>query len=69
MICEKCKTEDRKSTIRFSTEIVTSELVDNYYDEEGKLHIHDPNITETTYRCSNGHEWSERETEHCGACK
>lgn len=69
MICRICRSEGRKSSIRFTTEIITSEFTDNFYDEDGNLHIHDPNITETTYTCSNGHVWTEREVDDCAVCQ
>lgn len=33
-----------------------------YYDENGVLHDEDPNITSTSYTCSNGHHFSSEET-------
>lgn len=31
-----------------------------YYDEDGKLHLHDTNIKKYGYSCSKGHRWVER---------
>lgn len=36
-----------------------------FYDEDGKYHHHDANTTTTEYRCSNGHQWTERTTGNC----
>ena len=32
-----------------------------YWDEDGEYHPpYDPNVTTTAYRCSNGHQWTEK---------
>jgi hypothetical protein len=38
-----------------------------FYDEEGILHDHNPNVTTTAYRCSNGHIFETRERHKCPA--
>jgi len=60
MKCPQCQQEGKKSiiTIGFSTTTLMSTHA--YYDEDGKYHFHNPNITTTEYSCSNGHEWTEK---------
>ena len=65
MICPKCKEQGRKSTIRVGVSMSTAMYCTPFYDEEGKYHHHDSNTTETSYTCSNGHEWTERTSGSC----
>jgi hypothetical protein len=39
---------------------------DTYYDEDGRYHNHDPNIT--TFSCSRGHSWGESRQHECQTC-
>ncbi len=57
MICEKCKEQGLKSRV---SEMGCSKTLLGYrpfYDENGKRHYHNPNVTTTSYKCSNGHSW------------
>ena len=37
-----------------------------FWDEDGKEHYHNADMTYTVYRCSNGHEWAgDMQTPHC----
>lgn len=57
LLCEVCRGPGLKSRIHFKTSIKDShEPV--YYDEEGKLHLHEHTIKTWAYECSNGHKWS-----------
>lgn len=58
MICATCKAESRKSTIAVGLSMSTALGTAEYFDEEGVRHYHDMNHTWTSYRCSNGHEWT-----------
>ncbi len=57
MICDECKKEGKISTIQIGPSIRTLMNYQNYYDEKGFAHFHDPNIDTTIYQCSNGHTW------------
>jgi hypothetical protein len=58
MICKRCEQNGKKSKIMVITDKITSPTAVTYYDENGQFHIHDSNIFDGTYRCSNGHEWT-----------
>ena len=60
MICEKCKSEGRTSKVYVGGDMSTLVHCSPFYDEEGKMHIHDPNTYIQSLRCSNGHEWTEK---------
>jgi hypothetical protein len=59
MICEECKKEGKKSTVRLGRCTATLMGFDPYWDKEGVYHDHDGNTLMTDYRCSNGHSWCE----------
>ena len=46
----------------------TDMCVEQYYDEDGKLHVHDPNCSTSSWRCSNGHHISVSRYGRCGRC-
>lgn len=61
MKCPECQSQDMVSVVRrLGPRISTLMMVDTYWDEDGKMHIHDPNRTVDWFRCSNGHEWSKQ---------
>jgi hypothetical protein len=41
--------------------------VQRFWDEDGVLHVHDPNATTARYRCSRGHEWTQEHKTPCPA--
>jgi hypothetical protein len=62
MKCSECIKLGTVSTIRISQSQPASDIIwgrPEYYDETGVYHNHDPNILSTTYRCSNGHVWTD----------
>lgn len=59
VICPTCKEAGQKSTVTPGACQTTLAMPLSYYDEDGRFHYDDPNITTCQYRCSNGHEWSE----------
>ena len=65
MICPQCKSEGKKSEVYMGYGYTTSMCCPSYYDEEGRLHDHDGNITTTNYHCSNGHRWTEKTSGKC----
>jgi len=64
MKCKECINEGKKSRISPGMSSTTLAYYQPYYDEDGKYHHHDANITTTEYSCSNGHRWSENTSGH-----
>jgi hypothetical protein len=58
VFCPKCLENSQSSIVRVGMSARTLMYVNKYYDENGKYHYDDPNITTTDYYCSQGHEWS-----------
>ena len=65
MICPKCKEQELKSGVFPGISTRTLVYCAPFYDESGNYHIHDSNITTTGYRCTNGHEWSDKSMGRC----
>jgi hypothetical protein len=57
--CPECQKEGQRSKVYIGATSVTLMAVHRYYDEDGDLHVDDPNKMTTTYSCSNGHQWRE----------
>ncbi len=57
MKCPECIKNGEKSCVYIGMRTSTTMSTSCYYDEDGKLAINDPNITTTSYSCSNGHNW------------
>jgi hypothetical protein len=58
-----------KSKVLPSRSIVTTAMaVQQYYDEEGRLHRHDANSATTGGRCSEGHRYKQVLRRNCGVC-
>lgn len=65
MICKECHAEGKKSTVREGMSMRTAMYFQPYYDEEGRHHHHDANVTTHDFKCSNGHEWVEKSSGKC----
>jgi hypothetical protein len=65
MICATCKAEGKTSRVFDRGGTTTLLNCRPFYDEQGRHHTHDSNTTTTGYRCSNGHEWTEKSTGSC----
>jgi len=65
MKCPQCIESGLRSTISIGGSFTTSMASASYYDEGGNYHHHDLNMTSTTYRCSNGHEWTGNSKSQC----
>jgi hypothetical protein len=66
MICEQCQKEELKSRIDLLPMGVRTAMGwQDFYDEDGKFHCHDPNVTTFNHKCSNGHEFSKSQKETC----
>lgn len=58
MKCFYCVQQGDKSTLRVISGYVSTDLaVDEFWDEEGNSHRHDPNTTTAEYQCSRGHRF------------
>lgn len=68
MKCKQCEVEAKTSVIYRGLAVSTLMAGQEFYDEEGRWHNHDPNITTQSYRCSQGHSWSEDRRSKCRAC-
>ncbi len=69
MKCKTCVEQGLKSTVEVVSSVSTLMCEHQYYDEDGRYHLHDPNTTNTLYRCSNGHSTGETSRRHCPTCK
>jgi len=68
MKCQKCQDEGLRSRLFVKQVDSPATSVQVYYDENGKLHQHDPVGMSTDYRCSNGHSWTAYATPFCFNC-
>lgn len=68
MICEKCKQENKTSTVTQQGGQTTLCGYFSFYDEDGKYHLHDENIASNSYSCSNGHKWFIGTNPPCQTC-
>ena len=66
MKCRKCNDANLKSIV-FYPGIPISPDVENqpFYDKLGRMHHHDSNSVTALYRCSRGHNWTEKTTGDC----
>jgi len=65
MKCPECVAEGKRSKVYIGGSSSTLMAGKTFYDEDGKLHDHDPNSYGTDYRCSNGHRWTETKVHKC----
>ncbi len=65
MKCPKCQKEGKESKVFPHGSSTTLMHSQPFYDEKGKYHDHDPNITTSQYSCSNGHRWTEKNNSIC----
>ncbi len=66
MICPECKEQGLKSTVHGGgAGMTTLKYCPPYYDEDGKFHSHDSNITTSNWSCSNGHRFTIKSSGSC----
>jgi hypothetical protein len=65
MKCPECVKEGKRSNVYEDYTTCTAMGFINYYDEDGKHHSHDPNITTLRFYCSNKHSWSKQSSRSC----
>jgi hypothetical protein len=63
--CPLCQQAGQTSIVRVDCTIRTTLAVQNFADEEGMWHYHDPNVTISHYKCSKDHSWSETRYTPC----
>lgn len=63
--CPTCVREGFRSTVQEMGATTTLRHCPPFYDEEGRRHHHDQNLRQRSYRCSNGHVWTERVEQVC----
>lgn len=68
MICPKCKEEGNTSKVYSGYGMTTCAGTMSYYDEQGKYHYHDSNITTSQATCSNGHRITMKSSSKCSSC-
>ena len=56
MFCPECLKQGLTSTLYTQNGGITTDMcVNTFYDENGKYHYHNPNVTSSEWHCSNGH--------------
>lgn len=65
VICRECRDSGRKSRVNVCGGSSTSMGYRPYHDEDGRLHLHNPNVHSTGYECINGHHWVEKRYSAC----
>lgn len=65
VICLKCADDGETSIVEELGSMRTLMYSAPFYDQEGRRHHHDSNISTTGFRCSRGHSW---ETKSKGSC-
>ena len=71
--CPVCQLEGRLSTVSLmasglefiETTAYTRLPTEAYWDEQGRFHVHDSNVTTVTYRCSHGHPFYQLHQSPC----
>ena len=53
------------STVREVDSAVTAMAWTPFYDSKGRKHVHDPNRVTVTYRCSEGHTFTDQDRTTC----
>lgn len=69
MKCKFCEVEGKTSILHHMGSSHT--LLggrEHFFDKEGNEHYHDLNTITTYFKCSNGHEYNEKEEIKCPTC-
>jgi len=68
-ICPACKKNSTKSQmVEIFHGSAKTGLENQYVDEEGRNHWHNPTVSISVYRCSNGHEIKYIRHANCSTC-
>lgn len=70
MKCPQCVTEGERSTVRSRRYAGAYDLPrsDDYWDEDGAHHSHNPNVSSQGFTCSRGHQFTLRSRYPCPSC-
>lgn len=68
MICKECVAAQQKSRVYSGGSFRTAAAYETYWDEDGRRHFHDGNVTTSYFRCDNGHTWEQRTMVACPTC-
>lgn len=69
MKCPYCVEEGKVSRVRIPSSCVTTCMADEqFYDESGTYHRHDPNTSTSELSCSQGHRWVVSAMGKCPGC-
>lgn len=68
MRCPQCVAERERSRVYDRGQSTTCMGAEYFYDEDGKHHEHDPNVTTRYLSCSRGHRWAEQTVQECSSC-
>lgn len=68
ILCPHCQSCGARSVVDLVRCTQGKEKTRIFWDEEGVEHHHNPNVSVTEYRCSNGHTFAERSSWECVAC-
>lgn len=66
--CKVCRALGRRSILGHPGKVTMKKFPEEhrmFYDEEGRVHLHDSSVTEITWRCSEGHKYTERTVTYC----
>ena len=59
MRCPACVAEGKTSRLHMTVAPTAPRPVDRFWDEDGKMHVHDFTIRRSGFRCSNGHNYEQ----------
>lgn len=59
MKCPTCVAQGERSFVYPGSTSTTALGFQQFYDEEGVWHVHDPNRSTTSYSCSRSHTWDQ----------
>lgn len=65
VFCPRCQQAGLQSRVYVGSSYTTLLDTFEFYDEQGRHHLHNPNCTTTSYSCSNGHAWQETRQSKC----
>ncbi len=69
MKCPECKKRGLKSKLNVGPTYGTCMAHTEYYDEDGKYHMHDPNKYTKSFYCSNDHRGYTETKNKCRSCE
>ncbi len=65
MLCPHCQAAGQRSVVDIVRCTQGKDPKRTFWDEDGVEHHHNPNVSVTEYRCSNGHTFAERSSWEC----